>query len=203
MTDTHLKIGILLAAGASTRMQGVDKLMQDVYGQPMIRHAARQMCDSGVDQVLVAIAADREDHKAALQDLDVTCVSVADALDGMGVSLRTAVAAAPSAVCYVIGLCDMPDIMPSHIQHVIAAHDPVHDALIVVPQNRAGQKGHPVLFDGRFRSALMTCSGDIGAKHILQQNQNVVVRVTLDDAVTRDLDTQEAWDEWQKSNYQG
>ena len=40
MTPSPLPV-ILLAAGASTRMRGRDKLMEDLGGQPLLRHQAR------------------------------------------------------------------------------------------------------------------------------------------------------------------
>ena len=79
---------------------------------------------------------------------------------GMGDSIAAAVAASATAEGWLIVLGDMPFILPSSIEQVIAA---LEEADISVPVH-CGQYGHPVAFGRSFGPALMALTGDRGAK---------------------------------------
>jgi molybdenum cofactor cytidylyltransferase len=79
---------------------------------------------------------------------------------GMGDSIAAAVVASATAEGWLIVLGDMPFILPSSIEHVIAA---LEEADIRVPVH-CGQYGHPVAFGRSFGPALMALTGDRGAK---------------------------------------
>ncbi|MEQ9122692.1 MAG: 4-diphosphocytidyl-2C-methyl-D-erythritol kinase, partial [Alphaproteobacteria bacterium] len=54
-------------------------------------------------------------------------------------------------------------------------------------------RGNPVLWDKRFLPDMAGLAGDVGAKPLIGQNEDVVVEVEMDDAaVLRDIDTPEA-----------
>ncbi|MBC8785925.1 nucleotidyltransferase family protein [Pseudomonas fluorescens] len=79
---------------------------------------------------------------------------------GMGDSIAAAVAASATAEGWLIVLGDMPFILPSSIEQVIAA---LEEADISAPVH-CGQYGHPVAFGRSFGPALMALTGDRGAK---------------------------------------
>ncbi|CAM2835868.1 MULTISPECIES: nucleotidyltransferase family protein [Pseudomonas] len=79
---------------------------------------------------------------------------------GMGDSIAAAVAASAAAEGWLIVLGDMPFILPSSIEQVIAA---LEEADISAPVH-CGQYGHPVAFGRSFGPALMALTGDRGAK---------------------------------------
>ena len=56
---------VLLAAGSARRMQGRDKLLEPVQGQPLLRVLALRLLDSGVAQVAVTLRADDPARRAA------------------------------------------------------------------------------------------------------------------------------------------
>jgi molybdenum cofactor cytidylyltransferase len=56
----------------------------------------------------------------------------------------------------------------------------------------AGERGHPVAFDRRFRGELLGLVGDAGARTIVQAHAPEVCRLEVDDpAVLQDVDTVE------------
>ncbi|HEY9569325.1 MAG TPA: 4-diphosphocytidyl-2C-methyl-D-erythritol kinase, partial [Thalassobaculum sp.] len=69
------------------------------------------------------------------------------------------------------------------------AFDPVEGRAIVVPTRR-GKRGNPVLFARRFFEVMGTVSGDVGARHIIGDNDELVIEVEVDDeSVLTDVDT--------------
>ena len=70
---------LIPAAGASSRMRGADKLMQDVGGEPALRRAARIARATGA-RVLVTLpegGPHATARRAGLQGLDVQAITVA------------------------------------------------------------------------------------------------------------------------------
>jgi molybdenum cofactor cytidylyltransferase len=99
------------------------------------------------------------------------------------------VAQSSAADGWVIALGDMPRIRPATIKKVVHALE--QGAGIVVPVF-AGERGHPVGFDRRFRAELLDLTGDAGARTIVHAHPSEVRRLDVDDpAVVQDVDTVE------------
>ena len=58
--------GVLLAAGASRRMGEVNKLLVEIDGQPMVRHAATAMLEGGIRDLVVVTGHQQDRVKEAL-----------------------------------------------------------------------------------------------------------------------------------------
>ncbi len=84
---------IVLAAGRSSRMGGANKLLADVGGKAMVRHAAEAALDSGASPVVVVCGHDEPAVRQALAGLDVRCVPNPDYADGLSTSLKVGVGA--------------------------------------------------------------------------------------------------------------
>ena len=74
---THIA-AIVLAAGRSTRMGAANKLLADVGGKPMLRHAVEAALASQARPVLVVTGHQADDVRAALAGLDVAFVANPD-----------------------------------------------------------------------------------------------------------------------------
>ena len=64
-------------------------------------------------------------------------------------------------------LADMPFIGPSHLNELIAEFNPQTERDIVAPI-REGRLGNPVIWSRRYLPAMMTLTGDRGARPLLQ-----------------------------------
>jgi molybdenum cofactor cytidylyltransferase len=83
----------------------------------------------------------------------------------------------------------MPKVSPTVLDRMIAAFDPTEGRSIVVPTRR-GKRGNPVLFARRFFEEMGDVSGDVGARHIIGEHDELVVEVEVDDdSVLTDVDT--------------
>jgi molybdenum cofactor cytidylyltransferase len=184
---------IVLAAGRSTRMGAVNKLIAEIGGKPLVRIAVEQALASRASEVIVVTGHERERVEAALNGLPVKLVQNPDYADGLGTSLKAGIAAVPEdADGAIICLGDMPQVSSALIDKLIAAFDPERGALVVVP-SIDGRRGNPVVWSRRFFHDLTAIAGDIGARHLIGAYAEVVVKVPVaDDAALTDVDTPES-----------
>ena len=184
---------LVLAAGRSTRMGAVNKMLAEIGGKPLVRIAAEQAVASHAHPVIVVTGHEREKVEAALNGLPVRFVHNADYAEGLGTSLKAGIAAVPEeADAVVVCLGDMPQVDAALINRLIAAFDPERGALVVVP-SIDGRRGNPVVWSRRFFHDLMTIQGDVGARHLIGNYAEVVVEVPVaGEAALTDVDTPES-----------
>ncbi len=184
---------VVLAAGRSTRMGAVNKLIAEIGGKPLVRIAAEQALASRANPVIVVTGHERERVEQALNGLPVKVVHNPDYAEGLGTSLKAGIAAVPDdADGAIICLGDMPQVNAALIDKLIAAFDPARGALVVVP-SIAGRRGNPVVWSRRFFNDLMAINGDIGARHLIGSYAEAVAEVPVaDDAALTDIDTPES-----------
>ncbi|MFC3180433.1 nucleotidyltransferase family protein [Cypionkella sinensis] len=184
---------LIPAAGASSRMRGGDKLLEDVCGAPMLRRQAR-MARAVCAQVVVTLRAEDVARVQVLAGLDVTVLQLGDAGEGMAASIRAGARVAAGGL--MILPADMPDLEAEDLLELIAAFDQA-PAVIWRGATADGRPGHPVIFPADLLGALQQLQGDSGGRGVLQQEVHRVRLIALPDhrALT-DLDTPEAWAAW-------
>ncbi len=184
---------IVLAAGRSTRMGALNKLLAPVAGEPLVRHTVRAVLASQARPVTVVLGHAADEVRTALAGLDVTCVDNPDHAQGMSTSLRTGLAALPPDVdAALVCLGDMPWVSAAAVDRLIAAYSPADGRHVCVPTH-AGTRGNPVLWARRHFDELQGVSGDAGARTILARLGDAVCEVPVeDDGVLRDVDVPEA-----------
>lgn len=181
---------IVLAAGQGSRFRQVagadkDKLLADCSGRD---GAVRSV----IEQVLVSVPAtlakrvlvtteDRPQVARMAQAYGFDIVLVEST--GMGDSIAAGVAACPQLDGWLIVLGDMPFMLPSTVERVLAG---MADDVISVPVHE-GEFGHPVGFGRSFGPGLMALSGDRGAKPLFASAKVVEVMVN-DPGVLWDVD---------------
>jgi len=189
MTETHI---LILAAGASSRMRGADKLLERLEDQPQIARIARAALATGLP-VTVALPPDRPARAAALAGLAVTPVIAADAAGGMAESLKSGLAALPGDAAVLLLLADLPEITAEDLRTVLQAAAAAPQ-LIYRGTAADGTPGHPVLFPPWARAELAALQGDEGARSLLRRHADRVRPVPLPGRhATTDLDTPEDW----------
>jgi molybdenum cofactor cytidylyltransferase len=186
-------VALVLAAGRSTRMGAVNKMLAEIGGKPLVRIAAEQAVASNAHPVIVVTGHEREKVEAALKDLPVRFVQNPDFAEGLGTSLKAGIAAVPEeADAAIVCLGDMPQVDAALINRLIAAFDPERGALVVVP-SIDGRRGNPVVWSRRFFHDLMAIQGDVGARHLIGNYAEAVVEVPVaGEAALTDVDTPES-----------
>lgn len=193
---------ILLAAGQSRRMRGTDKLMQQVGGEPLLRRMARIAREAGIGPVLVALPPPPHPRHQALAGLDVQCLAVPDAAEGMNASLRRAVAALPKgAGAVMIVLSDLPDLTAQDLKTVAQAIEDHPQSLIWRGATEDGKPGHPVIFARALIPELAALGGDGGAQTVIRRHKDRITLIPLPGRRARlDLDTPEDWADWRAAH---
>jgi molybdenum cofactor cytidylyltransferase len=184
---------VVLAAGRSTRMGAINKLIAEIGGKPLVRIATEQALASRASPVIVVTGHEREKVEAALAGLTVRFVHNPDYADGLGTSLKAGIAAVPKeADGAIVCLGDMPQVDASLIDKLLAAFEPERGALVVVP-SIDGRRGNPVVWSRRFFNDLMAVQGDVGARHLIASYAEAVVEVPVKgEAALTDVDTPES-----------
>lgn len=185
---------ILLAAGASSRMNGRDKLLEKIDGIPLLSRIETACLNSQAYETIVVLPPDNA-QRASLISPRAKPVFNPDWQNGMASSLRFGLGQvdANSKAAMVV-LADMPDVETQHIDLLIRAFQQAQAPSIIRASSEIGKPGHPVLFDRAFFGQLAKMSGDTGARDFLKAQQNVVQLVVLPGtAANTDLDSPDDW----------
>jgi molybdenum cofactor cytidylyltransferase len=188
---------VVLAAGHSSRMraagENINKLVQPLAGQPMVRYAVEAALKSAASDVVVVTGNENQRVRAALEGLPVIFSDNSDYSKGLSTSLISGLNALP-ADCdgALILLGDMPAVDSHLLDRLIAAFDPDEDRAIIVPTH-GGKRGNPVLWARRFFGEIRELSGDAGARALFAPYAGLICEVEAgSDAPLTDIDTEEA-----------
>jgi len=137
--------GIVLAAGASTRM-GRNKLLLALEGVSVLRRAVVRAMDAGLDPVIVVLGHEKE--RASLELAGLRCQAVANPEYAVGIasSLRAGLAALPpTSGAAVVLLADMPFVTATMIATLVERYRAGAAPLVI--SDFAGVSAPPTLFD--------------------------------------------------------
>jgi CTP:molybdopterin cytidylyltransferase MocA len=180
--------GLLLAAGAGTRMGTPKALMRDQDGTSWLLRSVAVLRAGGCDAVTVVLGAEAERARALLDRGQVRVVVADRWAEGMGESLRAGLAAlvASDAGAVLVSLVDLPDVSADVVRRVAAAGA---EPDLLARAAYDGEPGHPVLL-GRHHWAQVAdaATGDRGARDYLATHDVVLVECG-DLATGRDRDS--------------
>jgi len=164
---------VVLAAGASSRMRGNQKLVLEFDGRPMIRHAIEAASEGGCHQVVVVYAADAV--KEAV-DGAAELVFNPDAANGMSTSLRSGLRALRSDMeAALVMLGDQP-LVGSRAVAVLLRSWRREGSRPAVAMS-AGEKPRwtpPVVLSRELWSELESLEGDTGARQMLDKHPELL-----------------------------
>jgi molybdenum cofactor cytidylyltransferase len=186
---------LLLAAGASTRMRGTDKLLEEIDGETQIRRMAKAALSTGCP-VLITLPKGSVTRAGAVSGLNAGLIWVENAMGGMAHSLRAGIAAVTPGAAAMIVLADLVEITADDLRRMLRAHHSQPERILQATSAQ-GLPGHPVLFPASVLPELAALTGDQGARAVLARNASRMAFVTLPEehAIT-DLDTPEEWVAW-------
>jgi CTP:molybdopterin cytidylyltransferase MocA len=183
-------VGLLLAAGAGTRMGMPKALMRDDDGTSWLRRALTALRDGGCSSVVVVLGAMADEARPFLDDLDGVDVGVVVATGwevGLSASLQWGLRSlSTDADAVLISLVDLPDVDAAVVRRVfVRATGP--DVLARATYH--GRPGHPVLM-GRdhWPAVIENVTGDEGAKGYLAAHHPTLIECG-DLAGGHDVDT--------------
>ncbi len=158
--------GIVLAAGASSRMGGRQKLLLDVEGVPMARHVLEAASEGGCHQLVVVYADD--EVKRAINGRAETLLNP-KAATGMASSLHVGLKAMrPEIEAVMVLLGDQPLVGPRTVASVIRAWRREGSRPAVAVAQETDGWAPPVILSRELWPEVMTLKGDSGARQILK-----------------------------------
>jgi molybdenum cofactor cytidylyltransferase len=186
--DQGIVVGVVLAAGTSSRYGDENKLLTEWAGAPIVQHATATIERSSVDTTVVVVGHDAENVRKAVDGTADAVVRNERYADGQDTSVERGVAAARNrradAVLFALG--DMPRVVVESVDRLVTAYrHGVDDALAVAHD---GERGNPVLFDAIHFPTLSNVTGDVGGRRILLRNDDSALVETGDPGVLLDVD---------------
>ncbi len=189
---------IVLAAGLSFRMGG-NKLLAEIGGKRMVRHPVEAALASDAGPVIVVTGNAGAEVRRALAPLAPRFADNPDFARGLSTSLKQGLRALPDDCDgAIILLGDMPGVTAALVDKLIAAFDPGEDRAICVA-TRGGRRGNPVLWARRFFPEMLAIAGDVGARALIAEYDELVCEIEAsDDAPLTDIDTPDALDAYRE-----
>jgi molybdenum cofactor cytidylyltransferase len=188
-------VGIVLAAGASSRM-GRPKALLPIGSDTFVTRVCRTLLEAGVDD-LVVVAGDEHGAVAgalARAGLPARVVENPRRAEGQlsSVLAGLAVADRPGVEAALVHLVDAPLVRPDTARAVIDAF--LRTRAPIVRPAIGGRHGHPVLFARGVFDDLRRADPSAGAKAVVRAHAAEVCNVEVDDeGACQDIDTPEAY----------
>jgi molybdenum cofactor cytidylyltransferase len=178
---------IVLAAGAASRF-GRPKLLEDLEGRPLLRHAVASARSAGLGPVLLITGHDADAvQQAAAGCVDEVVFNPAH-VEGMGTSIACGIRACRNdADAALVLLADQPRITGEHLRRLVDAWS--GEAREIVATAFAKTLGPPALFGSGTFDVLVELRGDRGAKSLLSDDRFGVQTIPCD-AAAIDIDTE-------------
>ena len=182
--------GIVLAAGASTRM-GRPKQLVSYCGRTLLHRAVDAALGASLDPVVVVIGSSAEQIRPALEGLPVEIAINAEWSEGMASSIRTGIRALergwPDSRAALLMACDQVRMDAGILTRIVEAFD-APPCPPMVACRYAETIGVPALFDRSMFEDLRRLEGDRGAKALLEGDPEHVRSVSWPDGAV-DLDS--------------
>lgn len=192
----HTIGAVVLMAGLSSRMKGANKLSMSIPkpdgdGNTTVSvQTVQRVLSAGYAPVVVVTGYQEREIRALLQGLPVRFVHNPAFADGMGTSIAKAFSVLSGWDAGLLALGDMPFVSPTILKEMYqrSTEYPEH---IVVPMHKA-RRGHPIIFPSALFAELQQCTGDVGARSVLQNHQDIIERVNVSDmSIFWDVDTED------------
>ena len=170
---------ILLAAGQSKRMAGENKLTKKIQGIPLIKHSVKNILDSSIDELIVVLGHQKEIiEKLIDKNEKIKFVFNKDFESGIASSIKAGLNHLSNITeAFFICLGDMP-LVNSDIYNQLIKSRSQKDILVPTYKN---QQGNPVLFNKLMKEKIMTITGDVGVKKILESDKDKILNLEVND----------------------
>jgi molybdenum cofactor cytidylyltransferase len=159
--------GVVLAAGEGTRFGG-PKQLAELDGRPLLEHAlAAVSAVPAIDRIVVVLGAHADEIRGKVDFGDAEPVVCDRWSEGQAASLRAGLAALGEVDAALVTLGDQPRITPQVIALAIDSFDGERPVRLTYE----GHPGHPVVLPAGIIPRVMKLEGDVGARHLLEQER--------------------------------
>jgi len=189
----NMVVGIILAAGASSRM-GRPKALLPIGDDTFVVRVCRTLLEAGVDDLIVVSGAEHGPVAEAVSRAGVPVRVVENPRRDEGqlssVLAGLAVADRPGVDAVLVHLVDAPLVRPETARAVLDAF--LRTRAPIVRPSVGGRHGHPVLFARRMFDDLRRADPAVGARAVVGAHAAEICDVQIDDdGAWQDFDTPE------------
>jgi molybdenum cofactor cytidylyltransferase len=172
---------------------GRPKLLLEVEGRPIIRHAVERVISAGIRHVFVVAGPDHEGLAQALDGLPVRFAVNPTPEAGQGSSVSAGVRAlAAGTTAVLIALGDQPGVPAEVIPALLEALK--RPGKCIAAPRYADGLGNPVLFAASIFPELLVLAGDRGARAVVLQDPSRLAQVDIGSPMPKDIDTPEDYE---------
>ncbi len=172
---SRLIAAIILAAGESKRMGRLKQLMP-FRGKTILEHSVDNILASKVSEVIVVLGHEAQMVMPKVANRPVRIAINSAYRDGMSTSIASGLSLVGDKVeAVMLALADQPLIDSQIINRIVDEFDS-HNHGIVIPVYQ-GRRGHPVIFDIKYRTELLQLTGDTGGRAIIDRHPEDVLEV--------------------------
>ncbi len=179
---------ILLTAGQSKRMNGENKLIKKIKGEPLIKHSIKNILESSIDELIIVTGYQNKIlEKIINKNKKIKIIFNERFETGMASSIKIGIKhLSEKTKAFFICLGDMP-MVNKHIYNQLIKH--VDNREIIIPTFKK-QEGNPILFSITMKDKITNIEGDIGAKEILKKNKDKILNLPINDlAILKNYNT--------------
>src|SRR5690349_9305219 len=168
--------GLLLAAGAGTRLGRGPKALLPFRGRTLVEVLAEVLLDGGCREVVVVLGAGAADVRTRTDLAPHVVVENRAWAGGMGSSFRLGLESVEPGDDVLVALVDQPGLTAETVARLLRAHRPGR-VTAAAYRDAAGnlRRGHPLLLDTTLRTeAAASAAGDAGARLFLQAHPELI-----------------------------
>lgn len=161
--------GLLLAAGASTRM-GQNKLFLELEGETLLRRVAKCAITADLDPVIVVLGYEAGKAQRELADLSVQTIVNEDYEKGVNSSVRLGIAAIPANVgAAVVMLADMPLVTTQMLAKLLTRYRETVAPLVISLYGEVNAP--PMLYDRSLFMEIQTMEGEGCGRQVVKRHR--------------------------------
>jgi len=184
--------GVVLAAGASTRM-GTNKLLLPVDGESLLRRAVRRALAAGLDPVVVVTGHEADRSRTELELLDCRIAFNSRHAEGIHTSVRTGIEAVPAeSPAAVVMLADMPYVTSEMVAALVEAYRREKPPLVISQYGDA--QAPPTLYDRSLFGELTIEPGEGCSKRVVRRHRDEALALVWPAPFLTDLDFPEDYE---------
>jgi len=187
-------MGVILAAGNSTRMGKDNKLLMKIGDASLVRNTSVEMLKSDLDSCSIVLGYQSDKVAEVIKYLNINLILNPLWDEGQASSLKAALNTLDDTYSDIlIMLGDLPGVKSMHINRIIEELLLINNrkSKITIPSFN-GEKGNPVIWGRSFFPDLSNLEGDVGGRALFSQHPAAINLLDMNDpTVVLDTDTPE------------
>jgi len=189
---------ILLAAGQSLRMEGENKLVKEINGVPLIKHAVKNILGSAIDELIIVLGHEKSVIENIIEkNKKIKFIYNENYKTGMVSSIKKGLNhISEKSEAFFICLGDMPNVNQNIYNKIIKTRYNYNKKLtpdkkkeIIIPTIEE-KEGNPILFSKFMKEKIFNIADDSDIKKVLEENKSKILYAAIKSTgITLDFDT--------------